>query len=310
MKILVMGSGAIGGYYGAVLFSSGHEVTFVARGNHLDAIRRDGLRVESVKSGDFTIRPRAVEKPDDSWKADLALFCVKGYDNPVAIKVMEPAVDPDTAIVTLQNGIGSGDELAAVFGRERVLLGATYIDAVRKGPGVVAETGGLTGIVFGERDGSQPPRAGRIRNAFVEAGIDCELSSSVATELWKKLIFICALSGMTCITNGTLAEVMDTPETNSLARQVMREAAAVAVASGVELDEDVVEDRMAELEAGKHRFSSSMKTDLDRGNPLEVGVLNGAVARLGKELGMATPVNELITACLAVPHNRAMSGRR
>ena len=310
MKILVMGSGAIGGYYGAVLFSSGHEVTFVARGAHLDAIKRDGLRVESVKSGDFTIRPRAVEKPDDSWKADLALFCVKGYDNPVAIKVMEPAVSPDTAIVTLQNGIGSGDELAAVFGRERVLLGATYIDAVRKGPGVVAETGGLTGIVFGERDGGQSPRAVRIRNAFVEAGIDCELSSSVATELWKKLIFICALSGMTCITNGTLAEVLDTPETNALGLQVMREAAAVAVASGVELDEDVVEDRMAALEAGKHTFRSSMKTDLDRGNPLEVGVLNGAVARLGKELGMATPVNEFITACLAVPHNRAMSGRR
>ena len=309
MKILVMGSGAVGGYFGAVLHRAGHDVQFVARGQHLEAIRQQGLRIESVTSGDFTIRPPATDRPDGSWKADLALFCVKSYDNPEAIATMALAVGPETSVLTLQNGIGSGDELASAFGQEKVLLGVTYVDGYRKGPGVVVELGGQCNIVFGEEDGSITPRAEAVRGALTEAGIRNVLSPNVVKDLWNKLVYICALSGMMCITRATFTEVLETPEAVDLSYRVMREAEAVARAKGADLGEDIVESTMAQFREVQGRLGSSMYTDLQRGNPIEVRVLNGAVAKMGKELGIDTPMNEFISSCLAVAHKRAISQR-
>ena len=310
MRILIMGSGAVGGYFGAVLSRGGEDVTFVARGAHREEIEARGLRVHSVTSGDFTIRPPAVERPDGSWKADLVLFCVKGYDSNAAIELIAPAVGESTSLLTLQNGIGSGDQLRAAFGAEKVLLGVTYIDATRTGPGVVEETGGQTcNIIFGEADGRVTERAVAVRDTLAAAEIDVVLSENVAKEQWDKLIYICGLSGMMCISRGSMAEVMDTPETREITRLVVQEAASVGRAAGVDLDEDVAETTLDNLDARKHVSGSSMFTDLTRGNPLEVGVLNGAVARIGKGLGVSTPANEFITSCLAVAHNRAMAAR-
>ena len=309
MKVLVMGSGGVGGYYGGVLSRTGHDVTFVARGEHLNAIRKHGLRVESANSGNFTIHPDVTSRPDGSWKADLALFCVKSYDNPSAIEAMAPAIGPETAILTLQNGIGSADELGEAFGRDRVILGVTYIDGIKKAPGVVGELDAASSLVFGEEDGRETERAVAVRDALWNAGVEAELAAAVTVELWKKLVFICGLSGMMCITNGSLAEVLDTPETLDLTWRVLREGEAVARAEGVALDADVVEAAMTRFQEGKHSMLSSMKVDLDRGNPLEVGVLNGAVARLGGQLGVPTPVNAFITSCLAVQYARAMANR-
>ena len=309
MRILVMGSGAVGGYYGAVLHRGGHDVTFVARGEHLEAIMQSGLHIESVSSGDFTIHPTATDRPDGSWKADLALFCVKGYDNRDAIAIMAPAVGQDTAMLTLQNGLGSGDELAAAFGRESVLLGATYVDSTRKAAGVVSEVGGPANIVFGEQDGSRSPRAVAVLDAMRESAIAVELSTDVAKALWTKLVYICAVSGMTCVTRAPFTEVLETPETLELTWWVMREAEAVARAIGIGLDEDIVEKAMAGFQEVGGRLVSSMFTDLERGNPLEVDILNGAVSRLGKDLGVATPVNDFIAGCLAPAHNSAVAQR-
>jgi 2-dehydropantoate 2-reductase len=309
LKILVMGSGAVGGYYGALLSRAGHDITFVARGEHLEAIRRSGLRVESVNSGTFTIAPRATDRPDGSWTADLSLFCVKSYDNARAISAMGPAVGEGTSILTLQNGIGSGDELGAAFGRERVMLGVSYVDGVRSAPGVVGEEGGPANIVFGEQDEVATPRAEAVRAAMEGAGINVGLSSKVGRDLWSKLVYICALSGMTCITRAPFADVLSTPETLDLTWRVMREVKAVADARDAGLAPDVVESTMALFEEAGGRLTSSMFTDLERGNPLEVDVLNGAVARLGKELGVATPVNDLITACLTPAHKRGAARR-
>ena len=177
MKILVVGAGGVGGYYGGVLSRSGEEVTLVARSDHLRAILRDGLRVRSEAAGDFTVRPMATDRPDGSWKADLALFCVKGYHNKQAIEVMAPAIGEDTDILTLQNGIGAGEELADAFGRDRVLMGATYIDGWIEAPGLVGEGGGAFQTVFGEATGEKTARANRILDTFTRAGIDTELSS-------------------------------------------------------------------------------------------------------------------------------------
>ena len=304
-----MGTGAVGGCFGGLLARSGEEVTLVARGPNLEAIRARGLRVESAAVGDFTVHPRAIDAPGGSWTADLVLFCVKGYDNEQAIRALRPAVGDNTTILTLQNGIGGGDQLTEAFGRERVLLGAAYVEATRKGPGVVAQVGGPCRAVFGEADGSLSARAQAVCDTFRGAEIEAQVSTDISKELWNKLVFICALSGMTCIARAPFAEVIDTPETHELTLRVMREAAEMGRAMGVKLDDDIVSSTMAHFQEFKHELVSSMYHDLVAGNPLELSVLNGAVSRMSKTLGVATPVNDFITACLTVADNRARSGR-
>ncbi len=304
-KILIMGSGAVGGYFGAVLHRAGRDVTFVARGEHLEALRTRGLRINSVAAGDFAVHPRATDRPDGAWTADLVLFCVKSYDNASAIDAMRAAVGENTSILTLQNGIGSGDELADSFGRDKVLQGVTYVDATRESPGVVAEVGGPVDIIFGEQGGTETSRTLAVRDALKVDGIDVVLSANVIKETWTKLIYICALSGMTCIVRAPFEQIVDTPETLDLARGVLIEAAAVARAKGVGIDVDIVEATMARFQGADRTATSSMFTDLQRGRPLEVAVLNGAVSRIGKELGVATPLNDFITACLSVADRNA-----
>ena len=170
----------------------------------------------------FTLPP--LRGPTAHGRADLALLYVKSYHNQQAMETMKPAVGDSTAILTLQNGIGSGDRLASIYGREKVLLGAAYIEAMRRAPGVVAEVGGPCRIVFGEEDGRETERAVGIRDTFHRAGIEAQLSSEILKELWNKLILICALSGMTCITRASAAEVLDSPESLDLTWRVMREA--------------------------------------------------------------------------------------
>ena len=305
MKILVMGAGAIGGCYGGLLARAGEDVTFLARGDNLRAIRERGLRVESATHGDFTARPKAVERLDGAWQADLILFCVKGYHNARAMDDMAAAVGARTAILTLQNGIGSGEQLGERFGAGKVLLGAAYIDAMRKAPGVAAQRGSAPRIVFGEASGVVSERGRAIERALRGAGIEAELSADIMTALWGKLIYICALSGMMCVTRASFADVLDTPETRGLALEVMREAQAVGLASGAALDEGIVDRVMAGFEEEKGDLLSSMFLDLEAGRPLEVGLINGAVARIGREVGVATPANSFIAACLAIADNKA-----
>ncbi len=307
MKILVMGAGGVGGYYAGALSRAGHDVTIVARGEHLAAIARDGLRVESVSFGDFTVHPAVTDRPDESHAADLVLFCVKGYDNPAAIELIRPAVGPGASVLTLQNGIGAGDQLEAAFGPGKVLLGATYIDGDKKAPGIVAETGKSPLIVFGERDGSVTERAERVRAAFDGAGVPIELSRNVTRALWEKLVYICGWSGMICVTRAFFPEIFETPEAETMTRMAMEEARAVGQAKGIDLEDDVVEATLDEFRNVGENPVSSMFTDLRKGGRLEIEVLNGAVSRMGWETGVATPVNDFITACLLVPHNRALA---
>ena len=309
MKIMIMGSGAVGSYFGAVLLKSGHDVTFVARGLHLEAIRNDGLHIESVAVGEFSIHPTVVEKPDGFWIPELVLFTVKGYDNEEAVELIQPAVGADTVVLTLQNGVGSGNELAKVFGQERILIGVTYIDALRKMPGTVTETSGRCNIVFGREDGPNGDRESTIHDTLNVPGIDVALTSEVAKEQWKKMLFIATWSGMTCMTRGYFEEVLSIPATREAALRVMRETESVARALGVELDDDAVAAMMEFVTSIDGKTLSSMYQDLDSGKPLEVNVINGAVSRIGKSLGVPTPANDLITACLAVPHKRAITER-
>ena len=308
MRVLVMAAGAVGGYFGALMARAGNRVTFVARGDNLAAIRARGLKVESVTSGEFVVEGvDATERLDGSWRADLVLFCVKGYQNDAAIEVMRPAVGVNTAILTVQNGLGSGDRLSDAFGAGAVLLGAAYVEAERRQPGVFAELGGTCRLVFGEPDGVRSPRAMSVLQTLHESGIDAALSEDPTLTLWNKLVFICALSGMTCICRASFSEVMESASTAHLTRRVVEEAASVGRAVGVNLAPDVVEQTMLQFERDKGELVSSMYGDLIADRPLELDNLNGAVSSLGRLHGVATPVNDLITDCLTVAHRRAIS---
>ena len=296
-KILVMGAGAVGGCFGGMLARSGADVTFLARGPQLEAMQSSGLRVESAAVGEFVVHPAAVDRLNGDWQADLIVFCVKAYDNAGAIELIASSVGSSTAILTLQNGVGGGDQLAKAFGRDRVLLGAAYIEASRTAPGAVAHTGSAA-IVYGEEDGVRTGRVDDIHELLSRAGIEARVSEDILADLWSKLVFICALSGMTCITRSSFGRVIDTSATRDLARQVMREAEAVGRARGVKLAADIVDSTMAHFLANKDEMVSSMHADLIAGKPLELSVLNGAVTRMGKEARVATPANDFITACL------------
>ena len=300
-----MGSGGVGGYFGAVLSRSGHDVTFIARGDHLKSILKNGLRIESITSGNFNIDANAVDKPAKSYQADLILYCVKGYDNAQAIDIIQTAVGDQTLILTLQNGIGSGEILSSRFGASQILLGVTYMDSLRKDPGVIAELGGRCNILFGEENGNQSNKSREVLRAFQKAKIDVQLSSDILKELWNKLIYISALSGMTCVTRSTFDEILAVPLTLETTLELMRETESVARAKGIKLENDIVDTAMSYFNDNRKTLFSSMYADLERGNRLEVEVLNGAVARIGDDLGVPTPVNSFITACLMPSHIRA-----
>ncbi len=307
MKITIMGTGGVGGYYGGLLAKAGQDVTFVARGEHLDAILERGLHVVSRSSGEFTVKAKAMASLEGAEPADLIVYCVKGYDNDTAIDLIRPAVGPDTSILTLQNGIGSGEMLAAAFGPEGVLLGASYVDARKTGPGEISEIGSDPSIVFGVAGGGVTPTAERVLEVMKDAGIPATLSEDPDQVIWSKFIYICALSGMLCITRSTFPDIMGAPETRAMTEQVLREAEAVAHAKGVSVPSNLVDDVIAEFDStGEDDGWSSMRTDLDSGNRLEVSVINGAAARIGREVGVETPANSFIAASLAPAHNRAV----
>ena len=309
MNVLVMGSGAVGGYYGGVLRHAGNEVTFVARGDHLAAIRERGLRVESVTSGSFTVEADATDRPAASLRPELVLLCVKGYDNAAAIELLRPVVGEGATVLTLQNGIGSGAQLADAFGQDRVMLGVTYVDAALKGPGQIAEFGGHSRLVFGEADGRKTDRALAIRDTLSDAGVRVELTSDVEAALWRKFLFICAWSGMICVTRSPMSQILASPATERMTSDVLREVQSVAAARGIELLDSEVEAAMQSFRDAGEDSVSSMFIDLQAGKPLEIDVLNGAVARMGTEAGVATPVNDFISACLALPHQSALAAR-
>jgi 2-dehydropantoate 2-reductase len=307
MKILVMAAGAVGGYFGGVLARAGNEVKFVARGEALQTLRSSGMRVTSVKSGDFALDSvDAVDRLEGGWQADLVLFCVKSYQNDGAIDLIRPAVGDSTTILTVQNGIGNGDQLEAALAQGHVLVGAAYVSAERVGPNDFAELGGTCQIVFGEQDGSRSEHATRAHETFLDSGIDAVLSDNVNVALWNKLVYITALSGMSCLVRAPFAEILDNPRTADLVARVVHETAAVGRASGVELAADLEESTLQEFEREEAELVSSMYGDLLAGKPLELMGLNGAVSDLGRRYGVATPINDLITACLSVAHQRAI----
>ncbi|MFQ6016348.1 MAG: 2-dehydropantoate 2-reductase [Anaerolineae bacterium] len=305
MKIAIMGTGGVGGYYGGLLAKAGEDVTFIARGEHLRAIRERGLQVKSIH-GDFTISPaRATDDPAEVGPVELVLFCVKTYHTDEAGPAIVPMVGEDTTVLSLQNGIDNQEKLARFVEEKAVLGGATWIESAISEPGVIRQGSQFRRIAFGELDGSVTPRAERILETLQKTGADVTLSTEIMKVLWTKFLFICGISGITSVTRSPVADVLNCPETRELFIEAMREIENLARVKGIQLDEDAVEKSLALIEGAPPTLKSSMQRDLERGSRLELEALNGTVVRLGQELGVPTPVNRCIYACLKLHDDKA-----
>ncbi len=299
VRIAVMGTGGVGGYFGGRMAAAGEDVTFIARGAHLDAIRANGLSISSG-AGDVLIAPaQATDTPADIGPVDYVLFSVKAYDTEAAGAMMAPLIGRETAIVNLQNGIDGETILSGIVGPGHVVGGVAYISAHIEAPGKIAHAGKGAKLAFGELDGRRTPRIEALAAACAGAGIDCEVSDDIRAPLWSKLAMLASVSAVSCLTRLPIDVVARTPETAALMRAGMEEVVAVARAKGVDLSDDTVQ---RVLSFGRNIGTSikpSMFVDLERGKPLEVDHLSGAVVRAGKEVGVATPFHSMAAALLA-----------
>ncbi len=298
MRIAVIGSGGVGGTFGAALAKAGADVTFVARGAHLAAIRERGLRVEGGRP-EIVVRPaQATEDPASIGPVDLVLFCVKLWDVESAGEAIRPIVGADTAVVPLQNGIDASARLTPILGANAVMGGVAQVSAAIAEPGVIRQTGTRQRLVFGEMDGRASPRGERFLALCKQAGFDAMLTGNIERALWEKFILLVAMSSLTAVTRLPVGKLRDDPDLLALYRTVMREVLAVGRASGVDLPDELIEKRMADVGAFPAAGRASMAVDLERGNRIELPWLAGKVVALGREHDVPTPANATIYAAL------------
>ncbi len=309
MKIAVMGSGGVGGFYGGRLAHIGCDVSFVARGAHLAAMREHGLTIENEPQGNIHL-PRAsvTDDPSSIGPVDLVIIAVKLWDTEAAAKAVRPLVGPATAVLSLQNGVIKDDILRREFGDAAVMGGVGYVATHISRPGVIHQTGTMQRLIFGEYDGRRSPRAEALLDALLRAGIKAELSGDIRRTLWEKYTFLVGLSGTTTTMRVPIGPIRSNPQTRAFLLDLFREVVAVGRALGVALPENYAGDRLAFADSVPADMTSSMHHDLDRGNPLEVEWLSGGVVRLGGKAGVPTPVNRAVWDVLAL-HAAGRNGR-
>lgn len=299
MNILVFGTGGVGGYFGGRLAQSGQNVTFIARGARLAALRERGLRVESI-AGDFVIHPvQATDDPKQADTPDAVLVAVKTWDVPAAAQALQPVIGPQTFVVPLQNGVTAPEELAAVLGQERVLGGLCRISALVGEPGVIRHVGVEPYIAFAELDGKETERVEQLRSAFSACeGLKVEVPTDIQAALWNKFLFIASISGVGAVTRQPVGVFRAVPESRALLVAALEETAAVARARGIRLPADAVQKTLAFIDNTPPVVIASMQRDIMQGRPSELESQNGAIARLGRELGIPTPTHAFIYASL------------
>lgn len=297
-----MGTGGVGGYFGGRLAEAGLDVTFIARGAHLKAIGSRGLAIES-ELGNARIEAKATDDPAAVGPVDVVLFCVKLWDVEGAGEAIRPMVVPETAVIALQNGVDAQQRLIGILGQKPVMGGVAHISATIKEPGVIRHTGKLARIFFGELGGRESPRGQAFLEACRAASLDAKLTDRIERVIWEKFIFLVAFSGMTAVTRRPIGPLREDAETWAMFRAAMQEAATLAGAKGVGFAGDPVETWSKIIQTMPYDYRASMLEDLERGNRLELPWLSGKVAALGRELGIATPVNGFIATALKLSAN-------
>lgn len=297
MRIVVVGSGGVGGYFGAKLAQAGEEVTFVARGAHLQAIRERGLRIRSAAEGEWFVKAPAVETLDGHAPADLVLFCVKSYDTDEAARLVRPAVGPVTGILSLQNGVDNEERLQRVVGAGHVMGGVTWVFSKIEAPGIIAhhQTGR---IIFGEMNGTPSARATAFAEACKRASIQAEMAPDIRSMLWQKYVFLTAFAGATALTRLPASYLRDVPEVHRLWRLQLEELLALAEADQVGLDAGVMDRSIKYLEGLAPTNYSSLYHDLVQGKRLELDALHGHAVTLSERHRVPTPTLFAVYAAL------------
>src|SRR5918998_2557686 len=282
MRIAVVGAGGTGGYFGGLVARAGQDVTFIARGAHLEALRGRGLTVESKLAGTFTVPVQATDTPSEVAPVDLILFCVKTYDTDSAAESIRPLIRPDTVLLSLQNGIDNEERIARVAGHASGIGAVAYVVSAIKAPGVVAQTAGPGKIILGELSGGASARTQQLRDVLKRAGITTEVHPDIQAILWQKFLFICAFSGVTTVSRLPIGTILADPVTHELFRGTSEEVEAVARVGGIDLPADCVEQAMAQAAAVEPWGRGSLYHDLAGGRRLELESLNGEVVRRGR----------------------------
>jgi len=295
MRIAVMGSGAVGGYFGARLAASGQEVSFIARGRHLEAMRKDGLKVKSI-NGDLHIRSLFTDEPGAIGPVDVILLCVKSYDTEAAMAQLAPMVGERTMILSLQNGVDNPDKIAARWGKERTLAGVVYLGALVSGPGTIEHSAGGR-IVLGRLDGQSSEGATRVERIFSDAKVPCAVNSKIRTVMWTKLVWNAPFCALSCLARATVKEIIESDSLRKLAADCMEEVREAARSTGIELAASIVEETF-NFSGGLGNFKPSMLQDLEAGKPLEYEALNGVVVDALRQADKKAPVNEIFYATL------------
>jgi 2-dehydropantoate 2-reductase len=294
MRIAVFGAGAVGGYFGGRLAQVGEEVVLIARGEHLQALRRSGLQVDSIE-GDFEVSPiQATDVLTEVGMVDVVLVGVKAWQVPGAAQAMRPLVGPETIVVPLQNGVEAPDQLAAALGAEHVLGGLCKIISSLVGPGHIRHAGMEPYVAFGELDNHRSKRAERLRRAFERAGVTVEVPPDIHLAMWDKFLFIASFSGVGAVTRVPVGVLRCLPETRQMLERAMGEILAVARARGIALPEDAIARTMALIDGLPPGGTASMQRDIAAGRPSELEAQSGAVVRLGREAGVVTPLHAFI----------------
>lgn len=301
MRFAILGSGAVGGYYGAKLARAGHDVTFIARGAHLAAIRERGLEIRSPMVGDFTVQPRAEEDTSKVGVVDVVIVAVKAYDNPTALPLISPMIGAGSSVLTLQNGVDSVTDVAAVVGEDAVIGGTTYIATALTAPGVIEQTGTHRRIVFGEVFGELPRLSARVRvlqEALNASDIQSEAVDDGRVPIWEKFIFLVALAGFTGASRLPIGPLWADPEIRARFLDGCREVERVARAEGVDVSPEVV-SRIDSYVAGiPGTMRSSLLIDLSQGKRIEVEALQGSVVRRARRAGVPAPIMSTLYAVL------------
>ena len=298
MKVLVLGAGGVGGYFGTKLALAGNDVTFVARGAHRDAMARDGLLVRTPAGELHLPQPSLLADDGDLGPCDAALVCVKLWDLDAAAQRLKPLCGPETAVLPLQNGVTASDSLAAVLGPEPVLGGVAQIAAKIEAPGVIRQTGKFARLIFGERHGGRSARVEALHAACQAAGIDAKLSDSIEIDHWKKFVMLAPMAGAASRHRLAMGALLEEPARAAELRALVEEAVAVGRAKGVALAADLAEKTFAFYRDLPAEMKPSMLHDLEAGRRLELDWLNGEIVRLGESLGVETPAHRAVVEAL------------
>jgi 2-dehydropantoate 2-reductase len=298
MRIAVIGAGGVGGAFGAALAKAGADVTFVARGAHLAAMRHNGLRVEGGRGETILSPAQATDDPATIGPVDFVLFCVKLWDVESAGAAIKPLIGPTTAVIPLQNGIDSSERLIPILGVQAVMGGVAQISATIAEPGVIRQVGSFMRLVFGELEGGKSARGEAFLALCQKAGFDATHSDQIMTELWMKFILLASNAAITAATRTPIGILREDPDIYALFGRAFAEVAAVGRAKGIKLPDNAAEKTLGFTRNSPPAMMASMAHDLIRGNRIELPWLSGKVVALGRELGVPTPVHEILYAVL------------